>query len=210
MGAEEMRLTRRERERLQHKREILDVALRLFSERGYYSVSMEEIAKEAEFSVGTLYNFFKSKEELYKSLVKEVADRFHSSLTKAIEKRGSVIERLRNYLRIKGDIFRENLPVIRFYFTETRGVSLSVIAGLELELREQYNSFLERLSHLFEYGMEEGIFKRIADPFYLAVALDSISNSFLFLWLQDPDTYPYPEPELVLNIFFKGLLRSES
>ncbi|RLB12279.1 MAG: TetR/AcrR family transcriptional regulator [Deltaproteobacteria bacterium] len=210
MGAEEMRLTRRERERLQHKREILDVALRLFSERGYYSVSMEEIAKEAEFSVGTLYNFFKSKEELYKSLVKEVADRFHSSLTKAIEKRGSVIERLRNYLRIKGDIFRENLPVIRFYFTETRGVSLSVIAGLELELREQYNSFLERLSHLFEYGMEEGIFKRIADPFYLAVALDSISNSFLFLWLQDPDAYPYPEPELVLNIFFKGLLRSES
>jgi len=203
-------LTRRERERLQHKREILDVALRLFSERGYYSVSMEEIAKEAEFSVGTLYNFFKSKEELYKSLVKEVADRFHSSLTKAIEKRGSVIERLRNYLRIKGDIFRENLPVIRFYFTETRGVSLSVIAGLELELREQYNSFLERLSHLFEYGMEEGIFKRIADPFYLAVALDSISNSFLFLWLQDPDAYPYPEPELVLNIFFKGLLRSES
>ena len=42
-----MRLSRRERERLQHKREIMDAALRLFSERGYHNVSMEELAKEA-------------------------------------------------------------------------------------------------------------------------------------------------------------------
>ena len=204
-----MRLSRRERERLQHKREIMDAALRLFSEKGYHNVSMEEIAKEAEFGVGTLYNFFKSKEELYKSLVKEVADRFHSSLTSAIEEEGGEIERLRNYLRIKGNLFRENLPVIRLYFAETKGVTFSVIAGLEAELREQYNDFLQRLSHLFEAGIEKGIFKRIADPFYLAVALDSISNSFLFLWLQDPKTYSYPEPDLVLDIFFKGLLRRE-
>lgn len=207
MKAERMHLSRREREKLQHKREILDVALKLFSEKGYHNVSMEEIAREAEFAVGTLYNFFKSKEELYKGLVKEVADKFHSSLASAIEEKGDEIEKLRNYLRIKGNIFRENLSVIRLYFAETRGVSFSVIAGLEAELREQYNDFLERLSRLFEEGIKKGIFKKIADPFYLAVALESISNSFLFLWLQDPDTYPYPEPDLVLNIFFKGLLR---
>ena len=204
-----MRLSRRERERLQHKREIMDAALRLFSERGYHNVSMEEIAKEAEFGVGTLYNFFKSKEELYKSLVKEVADRFHSALTSAIEEEGGEIEKLRNYLRIKGNLFKENLPVIRLYFAETKGVTFSVIAGLEAELREQYNDFLQRLSRLFEGGIEKGIFKRIADPFYLAVALDSMSNSFLFLWLQDPETHSYPDPDLVLDIFFKGLLRRE-
>lgn len=210
MEVERVRLSRRERERLRHKREILDAALRLFSQKGYHNVSMEEIAKEAEFGVGTLYNFFKNKEQLYKSLVREVADRFHSSLTSAIEKRGNEIERLRNYLKIKGKLFRENLPVIRLYFAETKGITFSVIAGLEAELREQYNDFLQRLSYLFEDGIKKGTFKRIADPYYLAVALDSISNSFLFLWLQDPETYSYPEPDFVLDIFFKGLLRRES
>jgi len=210
MQEDRARLPRRERERLQHRKEILDAALGLFSEKGYHNVSMEEIARKAEFGVGTLYNFFRSKEELYKSLIREVADKFHSSLTKAIEEKGDEIEKLKNYLKIKGEIFKENLQVIRLYFAETKGISFSVIAGLEAELREQYNDFLKRLSKLFRSGIEKGIFKKIADPFYLAVALDSVSNSFLFLWLEDPTSYSYPDPDLILNIFFKGLLRRRS
>ncbi len=204
------RLTRKERERLRHKREIMDAALRLFSEKGYHNVSMEEIAKEAEFSVGTIYNFFKSKEELYKSLVKEVANKFHSSLTEEIEKKGKdVIQRLRSYLRKKGEIFRENLPVIRLYFAETKGVKFSIIAGLEEELRRMYQEFIERLSNLFKEGIEKGVFNKIADPIYLAVALDNVSNSFLFLWLEDPEKYAYPKEDMVLNIFFKALLKEQ-
>jgi AcrR family transcriptional regulator len=200
-------LSRRERERLQHKREIMDAALRLFSEKGYHNVSMEEIAKEAEFSVGTLYNFFKSKEELYKSLVQEVADKFHSLLIKAIEREGDEIDRLRDYLRKKGEIFKENLDIIRLYFAETKGVSFSVIAGFEQELREKYYDFLQRLSKLFEEGIKKGVFEKIAEPFHLAVAIDNVSNSFLFMWLDDPEKHVYPEPELVLRIFFKALLK---
>jgi len=205
------RLTRKERERLMHRKEIMDAALRLFSEKGYHNVSMEEIAKEAEFSVGTIYNFFRSKEELYKSLVKEVADKFHSSLTEEIEKRGrDVIQRLRDYLRKKGELFKENLPVIRLYFAETKGIKFSIIAGFEEELRRMYHEFIERLSNLFEEGIEKGIFNEIADPFYLAVALDNVSNSFLFLWLEDPERYVYPKEDMVLDIFFKGLLKERS
>ncbi|RPJ04344.1 MAG: TetR/AcrR family transcriptional regulator, partial [Deltaproteobacteria bacterium] len=52
---EECKLPRREREKLRQRHEVLDVALRLFSEKGYHNVSMHEIAKEAEFAIGTLY-----------------------------------------------------------------------------------------------------------------------------------------------------------
>ena len=45
----EKNLSRRERERLRQSREILAAALALFSERGYHSVSMHEIAEKAEF-----------------------------------------------------------------------------------------------------------------------------------------------------------------
>lgn len=201
------KLSRKERERLKHKREIMDAALRLFSEKGYHNVSMEEIAKEAEFSVGTLYNFFKSKEELYKNLIYEVSDKFHSLLIKAIEREGNEIERLKSYLKKKGEIFKENLAIIKLYFAETKGASFSVIAGLEKELRERYHDFLQRLSKLFEEGIRKGVFEEVADPFYLAVAIDNVSNSFLFLWLEDPEKYVYPEPELILKIFFKALLK---
>jgi len=64
--------SRREREKLRQRQEILDVALNLFSKKGYHNISMHEIAKEAEFAIGTLYKFFRNKEDLYQAIEEEI------------------------------------------------------------------------------------------------------------------------------------------
>jgi len=47
----------------------------------------------------------------------------------------------------------------------------------------------------------------IADTYHLAVAVESLTNGFLFLWLEAPERHPYPEdPDTILNILFKGLI----
>ena len=57
---------RRRRERLESgRREILDVAERLFVEHGYEGTSLEQIAAGCGFSVGSIYNFFRNKDALY-------------------------------------------------------------------------------------------------------------------------------------------------
>ena len=53
----------------QRRKEILEVSLRLFANRGYESTSIAQISKEAGISKGLIYNYFESKEELLKSLV---------------------------------------------------------------------------------------------------------------------------------------------
>ena len=53
----------------QRRKEILEVSLRLFANRGYESTSIAQISREAGISKGLIYNYFKSKEELLKSLV---------------------------------------------------------------------------------------------------------------------------------------------
>jgi TetR/AcrR family transcriptional regulator len=203
-----MKLSRREKEKLRQRQEMLAAALKLFSERGYHSVSMHEIAEEAEFAIGTLYKFFKNKEELYKILVLELTDRFHETLTRALQEPGDEIERLRNYVKAKGELFRANMSMIRLYFAETRGASFNVMTGLAPQIREQYSQFLQTtLASVFETGMKRNRFRKIADPHYLAVALDSLTNAFLFLWLEAPERHPYPEePDNILKILFKGLL----
>jgi hypothetical protein len=68
---------------------------------------------------------------------------------------------------------------------------------------------MHKIAALFESGMQKKRFKRIADPYYLAVALDGIANAFLFLLVEEPEQYPYPEDDsVILDIFFKGLLNS--
>ena len=135
---ENKKLPRREREKLRQRQEMLAAALELFSEKGYHNVSMHEIAEKAEFAIGTLYKFFKNKEDLYKALVLEQSDKFHDALTKAIEEPDDEIEKLRNYVKAKGEVFRDNVSMIRLYFAETHGASFNVMAGLDREIRERY------------------------------------------------------------------------
>lgn len=201
------KLPRREREKLRQRQEMLAAALDLFSEKGYHSVSMHEIAGRAEFAIGTLYKFFQNKEDLYKALVLEQCDKFEVAFSGAMEGPEDEIEKLRNYVRIKGETFRSNLPFIRLFLAESRGVSFNIKAGLDEELQKRYHDFMKRLATTFQNGIRKKRFKDIAAPFYLAVALDSVSNAFLLLWLEAPDRYPYPEnPDAILDILFKGLL----
>jgi TetR/AcrR family transcriptional regulator len=204
---QEKRLTRKERERIARRNEIFVAALDLFSEKGYHNVSMHEIARKAEFAIGTLYKFFENKESLYKSLVLEQVEKFHHALAQAIQGPGDEIEKLRNYVKAKSEIFTANVKMIRFYFSETRGASFNIKAGLDSEIREQYFNFLSMLASVFASGMKKKRFKKISDPYHLAVAIEGITSAFLFLWLEAPDRHPYPEdPDVILNILFKGFV----
>ena len=204
---QEEKLSRREREKLRQRREMLFAALELFSEKGYHNVSMHEIAEKAEFAVGTLYKFFKNKEDLYKSLIIEQSIKFHDVLKKALEEADDEIEQLRDYVKAKRTNFKNNVSTIRLYFAETRGASFNIKAGLDNEIRKQYGQLLYTLASVFESGIRKKRFQKIAEPYNLAIALNSLCNDFLLLWLEEPERHPYPEdPNVILNILFKGLL----
>jgi AcrR family transcriptional regulator len=202
-----IKLSRREKEKVRQRQEMLEAALSLFSEKGYHNVSMHEIANKAEFAIGTLYKFFKNKENLYKALILENVEEFHEALMKAIGENQDEVQKLRNYVKAKGEVSRANVAVIRLYFSETRGETFALTAGLDSEIRERHGEFLQTLASIFASGIQKNRFKRIADPFFLAVALDGITTAFLFLWLQAPERHPYPEdPDVILNILFKSLV----
>lgn len=62
-------ISRKERERLTREQSIIDAAERIFCERGFEEASMDEIAKAAEFTKRTVYQYFTGKEDLYFAVV---------------------------------------------------------------------------------------------------------------------------------------------
>jgi len=186
---------------------MLTAAIELFSKKGYHNVSMQEIARKAEFATGTLYKFFKNKEDLYRSIIIEQADIFHEALSKALQEEDDEIEKLRKYVQVKGAVFMDNVSVVRLYFAETRGASFNIKAGLDKEIREDYEVLLQELARVFAAGIHKKRFQKIAEPYHLAVSLDSLTNAFLHLWLEEPEQHPYPDdPDVILNILGKGLV----
>ncbi len=66
-------VSRLERDKNRKKQEIMEAAQKLFADKGFDSVTMEEIAKESEFTRKTLYAYFKNKEDLYQQVFLNIA-----------------------------------------------------------------------------------------------------------------------------------------
>ncbi|RLJ70785.1 TetR family transcriptional regulator [Hydrogenivirga caldilitoris] len=84
--------------------QIIRTACRLFAERGYYNTTMPDIAAELGMSVGNLYNYFESKEELAKEVMltvsRWVAERLRSINEKDIPTEEKIRELVRNFFEI--------------------------------------------------------------------------------------------------------------
>ncbi|MBW1613465.1 MAG: hypothetical protein JRF50_14335 [Deltaproteobacteria bacterium] len=101
----------------------------------------------------------------------------------------------------------QNTSMIRLYFAETRGASFNIKAGLDTEIQEMYEEFLQKLASVFRSGIKKRRLKRLLNPYYLAVAIDSLTNAFLFLWLSDPEKHPYSENvDMMMKIFFENIV----
>jgi TetR/AcrR family transcriptional regulator len=202
-------LPRREREKLRQRDELLAAALDLFSEKGFHNVSMHEIAQKAEFAVGTLYKFFKDKEDLYKALIRSRAERFHAALREVLARSDSedVLSVLKEYVAAKTALLTGGAAMLRLYFAETRGASFNIRAGLDREILELYDDLVARLAAVFQAGVRKKTFRPL-DPYYMAVALESLTNGFLQCWIEDPKRHPYEaNVPLILDMFLGGVVR---
>ncbi|MEE4265673.1 MAG: TetR/AcrR family transcriptional regulator [Desulfobacteraceae bacterium] len=85
MGIQE----RKQRERERRRQQIIVAAKRVFSERGFSKTTMEDIAQEAELSPGTLYLYFKNKDELYASLSLRILQYMNIRLEDVKKEKGS-------------------------------------------------------------------------------------------------------------------------
>jgi AcrR family transcriptional regulator len=200
------KLPRRERENLLQRQQILAAALDLFSQKGYHSVSMHEIARSADFAIGTLYKFFQNKEDLYGSLVLEICDSYDEAVVRAIEEEDDEVEKLRNYIRTKIESFHKFIPFIRLLLAERTGASYKITSYLNAEIRKRHYASLEKIASIFEVGIKTKRLNKVADSFSLAVSLDSTVDSFLLLWLDAPDRHQDLGLDAILDIFLKSLL----
>lgn len=199
-------LSRREREKLRQRHDIIKAALELFSEFGYHNVSMHKIARKAEFAIGTMYKFFPNKEELYRAMIIEFTEKANAILIEALEIPGNEIEKIRNYVRVKGEVLMENEAILKLYIGRTQFASLDITACLNDEIRILYEKLLMKLADVFDAGIKAGLFKPLVAPYYFAVSLNSVISSFLLLWIRDPKQHPYAKnASTILDLFLSNI-----
>lgn len=154
----EPRYRRRKEERPQ---EITDAAFAAFAENGYAATRVEEVAQRAGVSKGLMYLYFKTKEELFKAVIKSVVIRRVDALIAGVEETELSSE---EFLRGPMLEFMKQIPgspvtvVIRLLLSEgPRHPDL-----VDYYWENVVNRGLTAISHFVERGVERGEFRQTA------------------------------------------------
>jgi AcrR family transcriptional regulator len=198
--------SRKERERQQHRQEILSAALRLFAEKGFPNVSMQEIAAAAEFATGTLYNFFPSKEDLFFELLLATAEESLSLILPALDGPEDEWEKLSRFIRLHEGIIREQGPALRLYVLESGGRCLPG-PRVEAKKKEIDEQIVSRLSEVIAAGISKGLINDV-DPVIAAKCLSASLESLILAAVGTPQATNVGEDlRKIETLFLRGLAK---
>lgn len=198
-------LTRKEREREAHRRDILGAAEKVFISKGYHKATVEQIAQEADFSVGTLYNFFKNKEELYIQVLENITEEMRSGFEQMVKEEPDAVKALANLIGLRLTHWEAHRGFFRIFLENAPGSQMDPMPALPERTREMYRSYLGEVSRVFERGMVQKVFGE-ADPLYLTLCLEGIINATVAYWAQHGTTQSIEARiEKVRDSFFRWI-----
>ncbi len=185
---------------------ILEAAVKVFAEQGFYQSTISQIAREAGVADGTIYLYFKNKDDIlvqfFSYKTKLVFDRFREEVDKA----DNCFEKLRNLVRRHLEEFQNDRNMAVLYQAETHQNSRLV----EEQIKEMSKLYLDIVSEIVEQGQEEG---RIRKDVYVSLVkrfilggVDEVINT----WLHSGGKYDLVSmADPLVDLFIRGIGNAE-
>lgn len=145
-------LTRRDREQLRHRGEILASAAQVFAQKGFHNATMEDIAQRAEFAIGSLYKYFRSKEAIFQAVFEENLNNYINTIVKIAEEPGNFTTRFENLLNYYAEFAQLNQPLMRIFHS-----AADTSDWHKDEVRQAIVCHMQRYQAAMRHFMQQGI-----------------------------------------------------
>ena len=179
----------------ERRAQFLHVALDLFAARGYHATSIAHIIEKAGVARGTFYQYFRSKKEIFDSLLDELFAHVNAAVAPIeIAAPANIARAVRANIESLCRTLQENLPMGRVLLEQAVGLDE---AGRK-QLRDFYTRVLARIERAVSVGQQLGVV-RPGDPSLIAVFLLGMVKESLFQ--QIIGTRSFPVDRLVDEIF---------
>lgn len=173
-------IERREREKHQKRNHIIDAAERLFFSKGYNSTSMDEVAEEAEYSKGTLYLYFKDKEDLYLAInvrglliLKDLFEKAFKEGTNGIDKVWKIGDAYLDFSKEYPNYYRA------MHYYECTEINFNINESSAQQCEEAGQQVLGVVARAIQTGIDDGSIREDLDPMNTATVLWAHSNGII-------------------------------
>ena len=200
-------MTRKEQEKQARKKDILSTALALFAEKGFHEVTVNEIAREVGLSKGTLYLYFKSKENLFYSVILDKHNALLDDLQLTLRKDAPFLNRLECFIRSYLQFFKKHQSYYKIIHCEKGGLNGRRHTRFRQQMMVMHDESAKVMKECIGIGQKEGILKEF-QPEIMMKALRGLLNSFAFQSIFfDSKSSPKRDATFVMQLFLNGARR---
>ena len=188
------------------KMEILHAAMQVFAQKGVVKTKMIDIATSAGIGKGTIYEYFRSKEEIFSSAYKYFFNMTNSMIQKGLSKEDDPSLKLALVLNISLDAFMhlgEDYANIMMDFWAEGTKNQELLDAINLKgIYEDYRRLIEII---LKEGINKGVFKPM-DTYSTAAVLICAFDGILLQWIMDREAIDLKKvPDVLIKGFLEGI-----
>lgn len=183
------------------RREILDVAERLFWEKGFHAASMEDVADAIGLTKPAIYHYFRSKDDILVEIRQSTIDQMFELTDGLVEGDGEPVDKLRDVLVAHTEVVLRRRRANKVYHEEAG----SLPADRERAIRAAERAYEDIVRGLYADGVAAGQLRNADPGIAVAILLGAINWSYR--WFRPRGELRAPEmAELIVSILLEGHL----
>ena len=188
------------------KIEILEAAMKVFAQKGIANTKMADVAKAAMVGKGTIYEYFKSKEEIVNEGYVYFMDKINTIMAKQLYKVFDPIEKLKaimtGWVRLIEDTSIDFLGIMMDFWAE--GIRRREEDSI-FNLKQLYAENRQLIIEILEEGIAKGKIRAVDSTIAASIIIGALDGLFL-QWLVDQDLFRFEESsEVFIKTFLQGL-----
>lgn len=185
------------------RQKIMDAAVIVFALKGFYNSTVADVAREADVADGTIYLYFKNKDDLLISIFEHSMDMFIGAVRHEMELISGPSQKIKSFISL-------HLKLVQRYQDLAQVIQIELRQSSKF-MKEYVNSkffaYLDILQGIIEQGQREGLFKKSADAVILKRAIFGAIDEMALEWiLMRKKRYTIDEvAEQLYLMFLKGI-----
>jgi len=186
-----LKASTRERERLARERDILNAAVKLFCENGFEKTSIEDLAKESEYTKRTIYRYFTCKEDIFFAVILDGYKILFEMIASSRRPECNGLGNIRRSYYAFYDFYSKHTQLLRLMTME--GIIKSYSEKKDVPYREKLDkhtvTMFKDIIDLFVIAKTEGSIRSDVDMTHLAYSSIFLTTSFFNLFSLSGDSF---------------------
>ena len=181
---------------------ILEASVNVFADHGFHQSTVSQIAKKAGVADGTIYLYFKNKEDILVQIFNYKTKQIFERFREVVDSADNPIEKLRNLIRRHLQEFQQDRNLAVVYLAETRQIN----RVMEDQIKIMSKMYFDLVAEILEQGQQDGNFRKVLHLGLVKRHILGSVDEVISTWLHADDNYDLVSmADPLVDLFINGI-----